>query len=177
MSKELMDSLMCNNIEEFKNLIKKSNKEEKEKIYFTSIKLGKIEYVEEILNNDIDININDINGNNGLINAVENNNYNLVKLLLKKGILKEVENKYGLTGLKLALFKCHLKLIDEILLLSDSDDYSMKEILKNDIDIFLESSVKGISVLEEYLFKKGVNTKELNLNSIKKNLKMIKLLM
>ena len=85
------DKLYSYNIEMLSQVIN----EGKNNLYFLSIYLGYIEFMEYLEKKGFDINIKDINGNNTYLVACSYNNLKIMKYLEKKGIDIYIKNKHG----------------------------------------------------------------------------------
>jgi len=67
-----------------------------------AVKKGEIEKVIEFLRSEVDVNSKDKDGNTALINAVEDSNFYMVKILLLNGADVNICDKIGQTALTLA---------------------------------------------------------------------------
>jgi ankyrin repeat protein len=90
------------------------NDSSQEQVLFLDSIDGYLEKLKDFLENDGDPNITDIHGNTLLHMAVKYNQVRIVWLLMRKGILLNVQNNIGDTALHLACKKGYLYILEEI---------------------------------------------------------------
>ncbi len=112
--------------------------------FLDAIKRGDLVKIKSYLNNNIDINMIDNNGNTALINAISNNHFNTAKLLIKSGADVNISNKNKETALM--MFKLNPSGSNNI----DSIIDMMNFLIKYNVNIN-DSDTNGKTILMKFV--------------------------
>ena len=77
---------------------------------------GNMAQVNQYLNNGANVNFQDHNGNTALHLAVENNHFDIIKLLLERGASMTIQNQAGNTALDIAIQQGNNEIINYLIL-------------------------------------------------------------
>jgi ankyrin repeat protein len=122
---------------------------------FDAASLGFIDRIEELINQKVDVNQSDVNGNTALILAAWNNKFEVVKKLLDAGADPIKTDKYGRTALELALDNGNAA--ESVKLLLNRTD-------KNSNTALILAADKGNSTIVNMLLNAGANANIANKN-------------